>query len=93
MLVKLHRPPPEIRIFFPMRSARSRTTTLRPRAASFDGAHEPGSSAAKNNRVKFFGPRSTKPCQPANAKSSRQLYMYDKRAQLGLCLCLWGQVG
>jgi hypothetical protein len=30
-LVKLHRPPPEIAIFFPMRSACSSTTTLRPR--------------------------------------------------------------
>lgn len=29
-LVKLQRPPPEIRIFFPMRPARSRTTTCRP---------------------------------------------------------------
>src|SRR5579864_1647149 len=31
MLVKLQRPPPEMRIFFPCRSARSRTATRRPR--------------------------------------------------------------
>src|SRR5579872_3187200 len=31
MLVKLHRPPPEIRIFFPQRSERSRRATRRPR--------------------------------------------------------------
>src|SRR5215471_17414901 len=31
MLVKLHRPPPEIRIFLPNLSARSRTATRRPR--------------------------------------------------------------
>src|SRR6476661_725665 len=31
MLVKLQRPPPEMRIFFPSRSACSRTATRRPR--------------------------------------------------------------
>src|SRR5215471_12848586 len=31
MLVKLHRPPPEMRIFLPRRSARSSTATRRPR--------------------------------------------------------------
>src|SRR5690349_23480086 len=31
MLVKLHRPPPEIRIFLPVRAARSSTTTRLPR--------------------------------------------------------------
>src|SRR5208283_6101591 len=31
MLVKLQRPPPEMRIFLPMRSACSRTATRRPR--------------------------------------------------------------
>jgi len=30
-LVKLQRPPPETRTFFPRRSARSRTATRRPR--------------------------------------------------------------
>src|SRR6266478_933781 len=50
-LVKLQRPPPEIRIFLPARSERSRTATWRPRlpasiAQKSPAAHAPSTTAS-----------------------------------------------
>src|ERR1700739_62078 len=45
MLVKLQRPPPEIRIFFPTRSARSSTATRRPRLPASAAQKRPAAPA------------------------------------------------
>src|SRR5712671_3525949 len=47
MLVKLHRPPPEIRIFLPARSARSSTATRRPRFPASAAQNSPAAPAPK----------------------------------------------
>src|SRR5229473_2254547 len=56
MLVKLQRPPPEIRIFFPIRSACSCTATRRPRLpasiAQRSPAAPPPSTRASKLRIK-----------------------------------------
>jgi hypothetical protein len=50
--VKLQRPPPEIRIFLPARSARSRTAT-RGAFACFDRAHQASRPGAQYFRIEF----------------------------------------
>jgi hypothetical protein len=47
MLVKLQRPPPEIRIFLPARSARSSTATRRPRFPASEAQNSPAAPAPK----------------------------------------------
>src|SRR6266566_2930863 len=47
MLVKLQRPPPEIRIFLPARSARSRTATRRPRLPASIAQRSPAAPAPR----------------------------------------------
>src|ERR1700757_167970 len=48
-LVKLQRPPPEIRIFFPARSARSSTATRRPRLPASAAQNSPAAPAPKTS--------------------------------------------
>src|ERR1700746_3290272 len=52
MLVKLQRPPPEIRIFFPTRSARSSTATRRPRLPASAGQKRPAAPAPRTTTSK-----------------------------------------
>src|ERR1700758_3405098 len=47
MLVKLQRPPPEMRIFLPMRSACSRTATRRPRLPASMAQKRPAAPAPR----------------------------------------------
>src|SRR6266568_762476 len=58
MFVKLQRPPPEIRIFLPARSARSSTATLRPRLPASAAQNRPAAPAprtmASNRRELTF---------------------------------------
>src|SRR5215475_4100653 len=56
--VKLHRPPPEMRIFFPGRSERSRTATRRPRLAAWAAQKSPAAPAPRtitSNRPPIAG--------------------------------------
>ena len=50
-LVKLQRPPPEMRIFFPMRSACSSTSHAPAALAGFDGAHQASRTAAQDDDI------------------------------------------
>src|ERR1700758_1466706 len=52
MLVKLQRPPPEIRIFFPTRSARSSTATRRPRLPASAAQKRPAAPAPRTTTSK-----------------------------------------
>ena len=50
-LVKLQRPPPEIRIFLPIFSAAIEHHHSPSALAGFDGAHQPGRAGAEDNRI------------------------------------------
>src|SRR5260370_406500 len=54
MLVKLQRPPPEIRIFFPMRSARSSRATRRPRLPASIAQRSPAAPAPRTRASNFI---------------------------------------
>src|SRR5882724_11447804 len=55
MLVKLQRPPPEMRIFFPGRSARSSTATRRPRLPASIAHSSPTAPAPRIRASHFWG--------------------------------------
>ena len=52
MLVKLQRPPPEIRIFFPSALGALDNGDAATALARLDGAHQPGCATAENQCVK-----------------------------------------
>src|ERR1039458_1018505 len=55
MFVKLQRPPPEMRIFLPMRSACSRTATRRPRLPASIAHINPAAPAPRIMASKVWG--------------------------------------
>ena len=54
MLVKLQRPPPEMRIFLPTRSAWSSNDDAAAAAACLDGAHHAGGARAEDYDINLL---------------------------------------
>src|ERR1700674_1007923 len=88
MLVKLQRPPPEIRIFLPIRSACSSTATRRPRLpasmAQSSPAAPPPRTKASNLRIKNESHliRKQPPAEFSSPSLSRLNYVQEKTEKI-----------
>src|ERR1700674_4693642 len=88
MLVKLQRPPPEIRIFLPIRSACSSTATRRPRLpasmAQSSPAAPPPRTKASNLRIKNESHliRKQPPAEFSSPSLSRLNYVREKTEKI-----------